>query len=198
MMCLSVISLCYRIMCLWFCNKRFYNKKGRYSCCTLYRQVPNLWDSFLCLRSYNVQMPIFLTSSLASMQASGLGLVTGFVICCCNSTHSVPSNNTFVISQFCRSVVWAMSDWAQHLRYLAMAAVSSEAQLSWGLLPCLCGYWQRSVFCGWLGWGLLFLPGSLLKATLSSLPVGLSTMAVCFLKGKMSLWKVGIKILRNT
>ena len=28
MVCLSVILLCYRITCLWFCNKRFYNKKG--------------------------------------------------------------------------------------------------------------------------------------------------------------------------
>ena len=25
---LSVILLCYRISCLWFCNKRFCNKKG--------------------------------------------------------------------------------------------------------------------------------------------------------------------------
>ena len=27
-MCLSVILLCYRITCLWFCNKRVCNKKG--------------------------------------------------------------------------------------------------------------------------------------------------------------------------
>ena len=28
MLCLSMILLRYRITCLWFCNKRFYNKKG--------------------------------------------------------------------------------------------------------------------------------------------------------------------------
>ena len=28
MVCLSVILLCYRIACLWFCNRRFCNKKA--------------------------------------------------------------------------------------------------------------------------------------------------------------------------
>ena len=37
MVCLSVILLCYRITWLWFCNKRFCNKKGGcYLCWTLH------------------------------------------------------------------------------------------------------------------------------------------------------------------
>ena len=36
---LSMIFLCYRITCLWFCNKRFYNKKGHYLCQTLYNNI---------------------------------------------------------------------------------------------------------------------------------------------------------------
>ena len=35
MLCLSVILLCYRIACLWFCNEKFCNKTGRYLCWTL-------------------------------------------------------------------------------------------------------------------------------------------------------------------
>ena len=34
--CLNVILLCYRITCLWFCSKRFCDKKGHYLCQTLY------------------------------------------------------------------------------------------------------------------------------------------------------------------
>ena len=36
MVCLPMILLCNRITCLWFCSKRFYNKKGCYLCWTLY------------------------------------------------------------------------------------------------------------------------------------------------------------------
>ena len=35
-LCLSVVLLGYRITCLWFCNRRFCNKKGCYLCQMLY------------------------------------------------------------------------------------------------------------------------------------------------------------------
>ena len=40
MMCLSVLLLYYRITHLWFCNRRFYNKKGCYLCQTLCIKIP--------------------------------------------------------------------------------------------------------------------------------------------------------------
>ena len=55
MVCLSVILLCYRIICLWFCDKIFCNKKG-----TLFGPDP-VWMSIchlsICL---SVSLSIFL------------------------------------------------------------------------------------------------------------------------------------------
>ena len=46
MACLSVILWCYRITCLWFCNKRFLcNKKGRNLCQTLYLSFHSVFKS---------------------------------------------------------------------------------------------------------------------------------------------------------
>ena len=50
MVCLSVILLCYRITCLWLCNKRLYNKKG-----VLFVLDPVVWEvrSLECLQLKN-------------------------------------------------------------------------------------------------------------------------------------------------
>ena len=44
--------LCYRITCLWFCNKRFCNKKGHYLCQIPYIQVYTFVCVYICILMY--------------------------------------------------------------------------------------------------------------------------------------------------
>lgn len=136
-------------------------------------------------------------SKASYCECAGLRSRLGHCICYLllyNSTYSVASNNTHLsLHSSSGSVAWTMSNWVQHLKQLARAAVSSEARRRQGLLHAYVVL--GSVQCSVLDGGLHFLAGCQLRATLTSSPRGLFNMSAYFLKGKVSLWKMGFTIL---
>ena len=68
MVCLSAILLCYRITCLWFCNKGFCNKKGHYLCWTLNACVyVCVFPVFICCVVFLATRCIFIPSALGDV-----------------------------------------------------------------------------------------------------------------------------------
>ena len=79
MVCLSVILLCYRITCLWICNKRVCNKKGTLyflTCIYLLTWLIIKWFlmvySYLLYFTYLMPLLVWLSELSTGLQTKGL------------------------------------------------------------------------------------------------------------------------------
>ena len=96
MVCLSVILLCYRITCWWFCNQRFCNKKGAlfvlypvyYIFCQSDKIISIILTHLHLMAVVVLAVVIFLFENLREKRSVALTKSSG--IACFNDSRSAP------------------------------------------------------------------------------------------------------------